>query len=369
MFSERTALTAMQTLNRRQITPRIKLYLSKKLNLPLVKPERVNLVINNTCNLQCVMCDLWKVQDDQVLSLDQVRKLLDEMAAWGTKFLTLTGGEPLLHPDFFRIVEEAADRGITTEVNSNAAFGEALAERIQASRLDRFNISLDGTRPETHDAIRGRPGTFDRVVRLIQALNRRRSSSADRPVLIITCTIMNQNLEELPGMIDFARRHLFSGVSYNTVTSGLFGLKPGRRFAPPKKLPPYWVPPERYGVLDRSIDALLAVKREDPGIIHVPARYLELVKDYFRFRLPSSVNNCFAGLKNLHVAPNGIVGSCGGTFGTIRRPLWQNWRSSRAFVARLRIARCRKPCLVGCHTDTEAENLGGLIRDWFRADR
>ncbi len=350
----------MESTSVKQAKYHLLLNLSKKLNYPLVKPERVTLVINHYCNLRCLMCDLWESDDNREMRWETARKVIDEMKIWGVDFLHLTGGEPLLHPRFFDIVNYAAEQGITTEVNTNAAFPEEMAEKILASSLDRLNISLDGSNARTHDLIRGKEGTFDKAMGIVRAINKNRNTVGDKPVLIITCTIMNQNLEELAALVNLARRNLFSGVSFGVVTSGLLSLKPGRDFKLPPKLPEYWVPPERYPILDEAVERLIKIKSEDPGIIHSTPEYLALIKDYFKMRLPTETNNCFAGFNNLHIDPSGNSGTCGGGFGSGKRPLWVNWNSLRAFHARWRVARCRKPCLAGCFTNTGADNLGEI---------
>lgn len=359
----------MQANDSRQAGYHLLLNLSKKLNYPLVKPERVTLVINHRCNLRCLMCDLRESDDNREMSGETAKKVIDEMKTWGAGFLQLTGGEPLLHPQFFAMVDYAGKRGITTEVNTNAAFPEEMAEKILSSPLDRFNISLDGCTARTHDLIRGREGTFEKVERLVRALNRNRRQVQDKPVLIITCTIMDHNLEELAGIVDFARGNLFSGVHFGVVTTGLLNLKPGGGMKLPPDPPGYWVPPGRYPVLDEAVGRLIGIKREEPGIIHNTPEYLALIQGYFKMQLTGAANNCFAGFNNLHVDPSGNTGTCGGGFGSGKRPLWVNWNSLRAFHARWRVSRCRKPCLMGCFTNTGAEHLKEIVARWREARR
>ena len=71
-------------------------------------PLSATLELTNRCNFNCVHCYINQPANDQVakqreLTTDQVKKIIDDMAEVGVLFLTLTGGEPLLRPDFAEI--------------------------------------------------------------------------------------------------------------------------------------------------------------------------------------------------------------------------------------------------------------------------
>jgi len=333
------------------------LYLSRLFCLPLVKPKVINLCINRICNLNCIMCDQKLVEDETFISLNQAKKVLNEMAEWGIGFVDITGGEPFLHPDIFEMINYAAQKGILTEVDTNAFFPVETAEKVLASSLDRICISL-----ETHDMIRGKKGTFEKVVNFIDTINRHRSKAEDKPLIIIACTVMNQNLDELVEIVEFVRRKKLSGVFFHPVTSGLYQLTARVGFKMPEDNS-CWIPPERYPILNKIIDKFIDIRRESPWPIHNPLAYLEEMKNYFQMQYSHRKNNCFAGYKCLHIVPNAHVGSCGHAFGNLDRPLWKSWHSVKAIISRHAISRCRRPCMIGDHTDTEARSLMKIIRN------
>ena len=83
------------------------------------------------------------------------------------------GGEPFLRDYFLEILRYAHDRGITTCVSTNGTLlDDALVDALLEMAPVYLQVSLDGARAETNDAIRGR-GTFERILTGIELLARR----------------------------------------------------------------------------------------------------------------------------------------------------------------------------------------------------
>jgi MoaA/NifB/PqqE/SkfB family radical SAM enzyme len=80
--------------------------------------------LTERCNLNCVHCYVNQPASSRVarareLTTDQVKRILDQAADAGCLFLTLTGGEPLLRPDFIEIYLHARKRGILASIFTN----------------------------------------------------------------------------------------------------------------------------------------------------------------------------------------------------------------------------------------------------------
>src|SRR5215471_20824978 len=71
----------------------------------------VTLYLSERCNSRCVTCDYWRhgVKD---MTLDSVRRMLPELAALHTRAVLLSGGEPLLNPEWREIAELLDSRGL-----------------------------------------------------------------------------------------------------------------------------------------------------------------------------------------------------------------------------------------------------------------
>src|SRR5262249_47862525 len=92
--------------------------------------------------------------------------LLCDLAAMNVLTVILSGGEPLAHPDFFRIGARARQLGFVTRVKTNGhAVQSELARRLR-DEVDPFvvEVSLHGVTAETHDRQTRVPGSFNRLL-------------------------------------------------------------------------------------------------------------------------------------------------------------------------------------------------------------
>ncbi|MFC1665042.1 radical SAM/SPASM domain-containing protein [Pseudomonadota bacterium] len=118
------------------------------------------------CNLDCFFCYNDRGLQGKLLSLQDYIRVFDDLIALGTMNITLTGGEPLAHPQFFDIGVAARQRGFTIKIKSNGhALRGGLLGRIK-EELDPLLIetSLHGACAESHDKQTRVPGSFDRLL-------------------------------------------------------------------------------------------------------------------------------------------------------------------------------------------------------------
>ena len=109
------------------------------------------------CNLRCVHClsSSGKRAPDE-LTTEEAKHLLDAWAAMRVFYINVGGGEPMVHPDFFALMEHSIERGIGVKFSTNGSRIDAAAARWIATTdyLD-VQISLDGVDATVNDAIRG----------------------------------------------------------------------------------------------------------------------------------------------------------------------------------------------------------------------
>lgn len=157
------------------------------------KPLTLLFLINRGCNLRCAFCDLWEGREN--VPLAQARALFGEAARIGTRTAVLTGGEPLIHPEFFDIVAAARAAGLSVNVTTNGTLVERHWDRLVAAGIDSLSMSLDGL-PETHDRLRGRAGSFAQTwAALERVIAHARGGGGLDPCVYFTVT--RENLAEL----------------------------------------------------------------------------------------------------------------------------------------------------------------------------
>ncbi|MEM8608643.1 MAG: radical SAM protein [Myxococcota bacterium] len=124
------------------------------------------------CNLDCSFCYNDLALEGQPLSLEQYRALLDDLADLSVLNLTLSGGEPLAHPQFFEIGAYARKLGFVIRIKSNGhALRGRIAERV-VSEIDPFvvEVSLHGACDATHDRQTRVPGSFARLTQNVRSM-------------------------------------------------------------------------------------------------------------------------------------------------------------------------------------------------------
>ena len=152
------------------------------------------------CNLDCFFCYNDLGLRGKPLTFDQYDALLRDLASMNVLHVALSGGEPLAHPDFFRIGARARELGFVVRVKSNGhALRGELARRLR-DEVDPFvvEVSLHGATAATHDRQTRVPGSFTRLIENLHEL----IALGMRVKINSTLTIWNEN--ETAAMYDLA---------------------------------------------------------------------------------------------------------------------------------------------------------------------
>jgi radical SAM protein with 4Fe4S-binding SPASM domain len=134
----------------------------------------VYLFLTNDCNLRCTHCYVSSgdfVPPDEITT-DEVLALVDQARELGVGRFLVTGGEPFMVRDIFRIVEYITAESDLVVLTNGMFFSEKYIARLKDSlgrgRIS-FQISLDGPTAELHDAVRGR-GSFAKTIPAIRRI-------------------------------------------------------------------------------------------------------------------------------------------------------------------------------------------------------
>jgi MoaA/NifB/PqqE/SkfB family radical SAM enzyme len=137
---------------------------------------------NYDCNLRCSYCVAKSSPNAarRAIGLENVKRLVEESVELGFSHVFFTGGEPFLLNDIYDMLAYSSAR-VTTSVLTNGMLLKQKIAGSDKSRLDRLSeianenlivqVSLDGGRPEHHDAYRG-AGTWEKTaegIRLLQS--------------------------------------------------------------------------------------------------------------------------------------------------------------------------------------------------------
>jgi len=111
-------------------------------------PILVHIIPMRRCNLDCTYCNEFDDVSEPV-PLAEMKQRLDILAGMGTSIITISGGEPLLHPDLDEIIKHIRQHGMIAGMITNGFFlNKERIERLNAAGLEHLQISIDNAVPD-----------------------------------------------------------------------------------------------------------------------------------------------------------------------------------------------------------------------------
>jgi MoaA/NifB/PqqE/SkfB family radical SAM enzyme len=232
---------------------------------------------HSRCNCRCVMCDIWKTDSTQEISAAQLERHGEDIARLHVQWVVLSGGEPLMHSDLFRLCRFLRQRDIRITLLSTGLLIERNARQI-ADCIDDVIVSLDGP-PTIHDAIRRVPRAFDLLGAGVSALRRTKPNFA----VSARSTIQSQNCAHLRDTVDAARDIGLQSISFLAadVSSEAFN-RPGTWNS--QRQDQVALAADQIDVLDAEVAALIAAGECGRFVVESPEKLRRIV-DHFRCHL------------------------------------------------------------------------------------
>jgi molybdenum cofactor biosynthesis enzyme MoaA len=183
--------------------------------------KKMRMIVTGECNLGCFYChNEGQAKEDSYVSLDDVRRLTDALRRRNveTDEITVSGGEPLLHPDIEAIVASA--REVTPQVTlvSNGLLASPqLLRRLADRGLRKFRLGIDSLQPAKP---RPSPGYLAVPFDVTASL----SSAADAGLRVdLNAVVTKFNRFHLPELLDLAVRHAISIKFFEHVEVRVYG--------------------------------------------------------------------------------------------------------------------------------------------------
>lgn len=169
---------------------------------------------SNRCNFTCPHCYTKSGAGEfgeTKLTMEDIRSLSDQADAMGVYEIDIQGGEPLLNPDLFNILEAIQTDRFYVYITTNGwLLDEQMAEKLAAGGVDRVSVSIDAFTEEEHDKFRRKNGSFKRCM---QALENAKKVGM-KPYVNIVVGHYNAQSEELRKFLD-KLDHLGYGIVFN----------------------------------------------------------------------------------------------------------------------------------------------------------
>jgi len=165
----------------------------------------VRLSVTDRCDFRCVYCmaeDMTFLPRQQVLTLEEIARVARNFVDLGTEKIRLTGGEPLVRKDILELVKEIGTYGLRDfAMTTNGSQLTTMAEPLRKAGMHRLNISLDSLDADKFRNIT-RTGKLSHVLDGIDAAR----EAGFRGIKINTVVMKGRNDEEIPELIEFARK-------------------------------------------------------------------------------------------------------------------------------------------------------------------
>lgn len=232
----------------------------------LTPPMRVTLCITNGCNLRCDHC--WP---DSLISgishpvpAGAVMRLIEEFAELGVEELCVTGGEPLVHPQWSEILAFCATsfhfREVCLQTNATLLTEDKISILCDPALKSLIvQVSLDGATSAAHEHVRG-PQCFDRTLRALEMLAAAGLGARTR----VAFTEMEHNFDELPRLLEIMDEIGIGKVVAGTLINGGRASN-GNRLAPPapfqyERLISRYLSDERFRAVYERVGEIAAIQ-------------------------------------------------------------------------------------------------------------
>ncbi len=176
------------------------------------------LYVSGSCNLACKHCWVQPAEETGEtrasrahLPIPMAEKAIKQAVPLGLTSVKVTGGEPLLHPEFHRLLDLFDDFDLDAHIETNGTLidAETAAALKRHPKVKSISVSLDGASAGVHDALRGKRGSHGRALEGIKHL----AAQGLAPQLI--CTLHRGNASEVHELPALARRMGCQSVKFN----------------------------------------------------------------------------------------------------------------------------------------------------------
>jgi radical SAM protein with 4Fe4S-binding SPASM domain len=157
--------------------------------------EEIDLNITSKCNICCNHCLFSAKTNGDDLPLKKVFKVLEDGKSLGAKEVHVSGGEPLLHKNYLKILQRAHELGYFVRLQTNCfALTPEIIKEIKPF-VKEVLTSVDGMK-EAHDKIR-KAGSFDRTINCIKEL------ASQKIRVVVVTAVQNINYKDVPKLAEF----------------------------------------------------------------------------------------------------------------------------------------------------------------------
>lgn len=185
-------------------------YLKKEIPLPM---QKFTANFNGQCNLECIMCDVWKMPNGYYDKGDFWEKAQEEFFPH-IKELELLSGEPFVQKDTYKLIENISkvnpECWWSFTTNAHWALTPSIESKLDKIKIKNMHLSIDSFDPKTYSVIR-KKGNLAKVLKNLEDLknyeSKRLSQGKSDLGMALHFLVMKQNWKEIPTVIDNCNKY------------------------------------------------------------------------------------------------------------------------------------------------------------------
>jgi len=312
------------------------------------KPSQVHMRLTLRCNLSCRHCDIWKTKDNKPeLNTQEWKTIISKIYDWLGPFkLELAGGEIFLRADIVDIIQYASEKGVTSNITTNAmAVDKDLARKIIEAGLRAVTISLDGYQSQTHNYIRNNQNAYKIVMENANYFSLHKEKKWPFDINLAT-VITDRNLDELENLAKLTKNGIFSSITFQSLDNNFHAPYHPLWF----KNNEFW--PKDSVRTNKAMNTLISLKCKGYAINN-SFEQLRAMKEYFNNPLKAGFSTCSTGDKNFIVNEKGQVLLCWNMppVANLLDEAPENiWNDELSKKRRQEITKCKRTCrLLNCN--------------------
>lgn len=261
--------------------------------------HEVMVVVTTECDLRCLGCSApaEAFHGPSRMPLDVARQVVRSTLAdptWSRPHITISGGEPCLHPEYPEFLNIMRPACAKLGVNTNGALIEHPGfTELTAELADVVAVSIDGASAEVHDRYRGR-GSFRRAMATVARLKEHGGCK------VTIRSIDYQEMADGKPLFDYGKmRQLAESLECELWVNGLLPLGRGRTWRPAEPVP-------QANAVERELQWFRTIGR---ALSVDPVALMRGVQQRIG-PVPLPTVGCGGGVRSLDVTPDGSIGPC-----------------------------------------------------------
>jgi len=182
-------------------------------------PFKIDVELHRRCNLRCLSCSRRASPDYE--NLNEISKKIEMPTEKWIQIVKEAselrvrewhiagGGEPMFLPErTIRVMKEIKKHEMLGIITTNGTlWSNKIIEETVKMGWDRIHFSIDAPIEKVHDYLRGKKGTFKKVVLTLKKFNKaKKKFKSEKPMLNINFVLSNKNYKLLPKMVEFAKK-------------------------------------------------------------------------------------------------------------------------------------------------------------------